>query len=599
MNLLLLLQTFALADQVSPIKVTAPAPDRTPKSFQRDTLTTETIKRSQYSTIESALTSFSSMTVVHPGNVGQPASIFMRGTNSNHIQVRLDGVRINSPDASNGTFDTGLITTDSIASISLLRGGQGSLYGPDAIGGVLLFSTPKATATQESILIEGGSNRIARLSGNASHVTPTTGFYLGANGVRSSGYTQTPTIYRQATGHYPRLYYRHNGLVARLDHQMNEKASLLMVSRYSEADSLIQLSNRASPQERVNLLQRLQLNLTPTANWSYQVGFGLFNSRQKNAIKDSLESKLQGQRSQLDWKQTYQSSWGDFSTTLEGAQDKAWQKDRSQALAFQQDALGIGGLWCKKFSWIDLDLSLRQDKVAGFTPATTHREGVVFKVTPTTNLKASYGTSFKTPTLYQLYAKTPYYKGNPNLNPEHSRQWEVMLDQLFAQKLRWEETFFTNELTRLIYPTHDYSSNVNLGKARIKGLESGLAWVDARWHLKISHTLMNAENRIDRTRLLRRPRTKLSSELAYTNEAWRTSLEIIRLGHRPDIHPTTFVRIKAKPYTLVHAKIQKSLDSGMRIFGRVENLLNRKIQEPVGYRKSGLAVYLGMEAKIA
>jgi vitamin B12 transporter len=599
MNLLLLLQTFALADQVTPIKVTAPTPDRTPKSIQRDTLTPETIKRNQYSTIESALTSFSSMTVVQPGNAGQPASIFMRGTNSNHMQVRLDGVRINSPDASNGTFDTGLITPDSVASISLLRGGQGSLYGPDAIGGVLLFSTPKATATQESILIEGGGNRVARLSGNASHVTPTTGFYLGANGVRSSGYTQTPTIYRQGNGHYPRLYYHHNGLVARLDHQVNEKASLMMASRYSEADSLIQLSNRASPQERVNLLQRLQLNLTPIANWSHQIGVGLFNSRQKNAIKDSLESKLQGQRAQLDWKQTYHSDWGDFSTTLEGAQDKAWQKDRSHALAFQQDALGVGGLWCKKFSWIDLDLSLRQDKVAGFTPATTHREGMVLKVTPTTNLKASYGTSFKTPTLYQLYAKTPYYKGNPNLKPEHSRQWEVTLDQLLTQHLRWEETFFTNQLSRLIYSTPDFSSNINLGKARIKGLESGVTWVDSRWQMKFSHTLMKSENRIDRTGLLRRPQTKLSTELAYTNEAWRTSLEIIRLGHRPDIHPTTFVRIKAKPYTLVHAKIQKSLDSGMRIFGRVENLLNRKIQEPVGYRKSGLAVYLGMEAKIA
>lgn len=599
MYFLSILVTAVYAGTMPPIKVTAKSTDRNPDSVQRNVLTSESLRNKQYDTLDGALNSLPSMVVVQPGNMGQPSSLFMRGTNSNHVQIRLDGMRINSPDASNGSIDTGLVTPDSVATISLLRGGQGSLYGPDAVGGVLLFTTPKAMTTQETIVVEGGSNHMGRFSGNASTVTQESGIYLGVNGIRNSGYVQTPIAFRQKGGHYPRLYYRQNGLVGRVDHQFNDKVNLMMVSRYSEADTLIQLSNRAAPQERMNLLQRLQLGINPSENWSHQLGGGLFQSRQKNAIRDSLESKTEGQRIQMEWTQTYRSRFGDFSSVIDGARDDAQQKDRNLSMSFHQDSLGVGGVWIKKFSIVELDASLRRDKIEGFNPALTHREGAVLKVAQCTKIKTSYGTSFKTPTLYQLHAKTPYYRGNPMLKPEHSKQWEVSFDQMFGQNLRWEETYFVNNLTRLIYPTPDFTSNTNLGKVRIKGVESGLTWVDSTWQVSISHTFMKAEDRLNRTLLLRRPQTKLFSEIAYLVDQWRTSLEITRLGHRPDLHPITFVKAKAKPYMIMTIKTQKKLESGLHIFGRIENLLNRKIQEPLGYRKAGIAVYLGLEAKIA
>ncbi len=601
MKLFYLLLTVVYADQVAPtIKVTAQSAHRVPVSVHKDVLTAEMLRRNQFNTLDRALNSLPSMVVVQSGNLGQPSSLFMRGTNSNHMQVRFDGMRINAPDASNGMLDTGLVTSDSVSSISLLRGGQGSLYGSDAVGGVLLLTTPKATSTQESMMVEGGSHRLMRLSGNASHVNGQTGGYLGVSGTRNSGYHQTPVVYRRPSGHYPRLYYRHNGIVGRLDHQFNEQSSLMVVSRYSEADTLVQLVNRASPQERSIFLQRVQLTVNPVSRWSHQVGLGFFQSHQKNALGDPFETKTQGKRGQIDWTQTYQhQTLGNLSTGIEFSQDQAKQQDRSQAMVFHQDALGIGGLWTKKFQSIELDCSIRRDKIAGFDAAITHREGLVFTPLHDTKFKASYGTSFKTPTLYQLYAKTPYYKGNPFLKPEQSKQWDISVDHLLFKKIRWEETYFVNRLTQLIYPTHDFMSSLNLGKARIRGVESTLTWVNATYQFSLSHTLMHAENRVDRTRLLRRPQTKLSSNFSYKMEDWLMGVDLIRLGRRPDLDPVTFVRTTAKPYTLVNVRIQKTLESGMRLYGRLEDVLNRKIQEPLGYRKSGLAVYLGMEAKIA
>ena len=602
MRLLYILCSVVQAGQIAPpIKVTAKTDQRSiPSSVKKDTITADAIKKNQYSTLDNVLNNFPGLTVVQSGSMGQPTSLFARGANSNHMQVRLDGMRINSPDAANGTLDTGLLSPDNLSSVSFIRGGQGSLYGPDAVGGVLLMTTPKATGAKEQLLIEGGTARTAKLSGNASHQFSKVGVYMGAEAVRSSGIHQTPVEYRQDGGRYPRLYFRQNGIVGRIDHEANDKAQFMWVSRYSQADSLIQLFDRAAPQERENILHRGQMTLQHTPQWHHQIGAGFFQSSQKNAIHDRFFSQSQGTRSQIDWTQNYKTEkLGDFSTTFEGAQDQVQQKNLTSVLSIHQDSIGIGGLWEKKTDWVDGDFSIRRDKVASFNPAMTHREGLALKPWSGGKIRASYGTSFKTPTLYQLHAKTPYYTGNSNLKPEKSHQWDAGFDQLIFKNFKWEETVFVNKLTRLIYPTSDFKSNTNLGKSRVRGLESGLNWVVQTWQVSLNYTVMKAENLLDHTQLLRRPKTKLSGAILYQSQGWVSGIEIFRLGHRPDIDPVKFTRIIAKPYTLIHIKTQKTLESGLRLFGRIENLLNRKIQEPVGYRKSGLTIYLGMEKTIA
>ncbi len=601
MKFLLPLLVSVQAEQVAPtVQVKAKAIRQIPSSLHQDVLTSQIIKRRQYSTLDSALNSFPGMVIVRSGNIGQPSSVFVRGTNSNHLQVRLDGMRINSPDAANGSLDTSLVGTENLSTISILRGGQGSLYGPDAVGGVLLLTTPKAESSQEDLHVEFSSNRVAKVSGSAQHRYDALGVYLGVDGVRSSGNHQTPVTYRQAYGHYPRLYFRQNGFVGRLDHQLNDRSHLMLVSRYSKADALIQLFDRTSPQERENFLHRGQLSVQPTLNWTHQFGVGFFQSRQHNAIRDRFQSQTMGQHTQLDWVQTYQSrAFGDFSLMFEGSQDRVKQKDARSFFAFLQNSFGMGSLWQKKWSWVDWDVSLRHDRTASFGAVLTHREGLVLKPWHGGKIKASYGTSFKTPTLYQLYAKTPYYYGNPDLKTERSQQWDVGFDQGLGRCFRWQETYFTNRLTRLIYPTADFQSNTNVGRARIKGLESVVSWGSGGWIVSFNHTLMRAENLQDRTQLLRRPRTKLAGTVSYEWDDWLSSLELVRQGHRPDIHPITFRKITAKPYTVFHLKIQKKLVSGTRFFGRIENVLNRKIQEPVGYRQSGLAVYCGVETRFA
>ena len=579
-----------------PIKVTAKTADRLPLSIKKHTLTSETIKRKQYATLENAFNSLPGVIAVQSGNLGQPSSIFVRGANSNHLQVRLDGMRINSPDAANSTIDTGLISPTSLSTISIIRGGQGSLYGPDAIGGIIVLTTPKAINSEERLHFEAGSNRVATLKGNADHKISNTSMHLAAQGIRSSGIHQVPLDNRHPQGHYPRLYYRQNGINARLDHAINNTTDLMVVTRYSQADTLIQLRDKAAPQDRDLFLQRGQISFAASPDWNHRVGVGFFQSRQKNAIRNPLESRTVGQRSQLDWKQDYRlKSFGDVSFVLEGAQDRAVQQDQRSSMIFEQKSFGAGGLWQKKTTYIDMDLSIRRDQVTSFAPAVTHREGFALKPWSATQIRTSYATSFKTPTLYQLYAKTPYFTGNPNLRPEQSRQWEIGFDQIMTRNIKWEETYFINRLSRLIYPTRDFISNINLGKAQIKGLESGVSITERAWHISAHHTLMTAENSFDHSRLLRRPRTKISSHITYNYDDWLYGLEVTRIGHRPDLNPTTFQRQKAKPYLLVHAKIQHQTHSDFRVFGRIENLLNRKIQEPLGYRKTGLAVYLGME----
>src|SRR5579864_5252021 len=134
-------------------------------------ITAEDLERDQRRTIPDALNAVPGLNVVQSGGVGGQTAIFMRGTNSNHVKVLIDGIDVGDPSTPNGAFDFAHLLTGDVERIEVLRGPQSGLYGSDAIGGVISITTkkgegpPKVTAT-----LEGGSfgtfNQATGLSGS-------------------------------------------------------------------------------------------------------------------------------------------------------------------------------------------------------------------------------------------------------------------------------------------------------------------------------------------------------------------------------------------------------------------------------------------------
>ncbi|MBW8308702.1 MAG: TonB-dependent receptor [Candidatus Paracaedibacteraceae bacterium] len=601
--LLIFLITSAVATPTAPIVVTAKRYEslRPPPSAKITTFTQEKIKKNQYTQVIEVINATPGYMVVQSGGIGQQSSIFVRGTNSNHVQVRLDGMRINLPEASNGTVDAALLTTQNLNTVTLLRGGQSSLYGADAIGGVILLNTPKGTGNfEETVRLETGSQKTLSTYGHLAGGFKNSGIYIGLSRFTTGGISQMPLDYRQPTGHYPRLSYRQGSYAARFDHRFNETIDISLISRLSTANLSYQLQEKSVPQHRQHALQRFLWTIKPTSFWHHHLGFGYLTTDQSNARHDPVFTKTQGRRQQLDWTQTFETSTaGSVSITAETSKDAAHHHDTLVKASYSQAAHALGTLWQKKWSWIGFDISARHDKISRFHHGNTHREGIIFTPFKSTKFLVSHSTSFKTPTLYQLYAKTPYFTGNPKLKPEKAHQWEAGFEQRIGGQLLWEETYFINHLKGLIDATPDWKSVTNIGRARTSGLESILTWVGIKgWSADINHTYTKAKNLATNQRLLRRPLTKLSARLYYSHNDWLWTMEVSHTGRRQDVHPLTYQPIVAKPYMLVNFKTQKKFSDTFTLFGRIENLFNRKIQEPVGFRKAGISIFVGVEKTI-
>lgn len=600
---LLSITSSVIASPVTPVIITAKRPDSLPlpPSTKKTIYTSEKIKKNQYTQVIEIINATPGYTVIQSGGIGQQSSVFVRGTNSGHFQVRLDGMRINSPEAENGSFDAALLTAHNLSTLTLIRGGQSSLYGADAVGGVMLLTTPEGTGKfQEAIRLEAGSQKTINTYDHLASSSTNTGLYIGVSRFATGGISQTPLKYRQINGHYPRLPYRQGSYAIRLDHNFNEYATLKLVSRLASGHLSYQLRDKAVPQHRQQNLQRLALTVKPASYWQHHFGFGYLSTHQINARHDPAFAKNTGHRQQLDWAQNLElETAGSMSIAVEASRDSANNIGNLTTSSYSQHSKSIGGLWQKKWHWMSLDLSARHDKISQFHHSNTHREGLVITPFKTTKILASHSTSFKAPTLYQLHAKSPYFTGNPYLKPEQAHQWEAGFEQRFLGQFLWEETYFINHLTNLINSTPDWRSVTNIGHARTSGLESVLIWAGhEKWSGDINHTYTKTRNLVTGLPLLRRPKNKLSARLHYHHEDWLWTTEISWIGKRWDIDPLTFKVISAKPYQLVNLKTQKKLSESITTFGRIENILNKKIQNPVGYRQTGISIFLGIEATI-
>ena len=199
-------------------------------------ITAKDIEAQQRRSFPELLETVPGLHVVQAGGIGGNTSIFMRGTNSNHVKVLIDGIDVSNPSSVDRTFDFGQLLTSDVARIEVLRGPQSGIYGADAIGGVISITTKKGEGPAKvTALIEGGSfgtfNQTLSLSGSASRFnysfimahtrstdTPVTPVELLPLGVRAKG-----NAYDNWTAS------------SRVGAEINEQVSVNLITRYTGA----------------------------------------------------------------------------------------------------------------------------------------------------------------------------------------------------------------------------------------------------------------------------------------------------------------------------------------------------------------------------
>ena len=509
-----------------------------------------------------------SINMVQSGGFGQTASIFIRGTNSEHALILRDGARLNT--ASTGAANLAFLDTTDIKQIEILKGPASVLYGTDAIGGVvqIISKTPEKTGafvtaemgeqnTYKAVvgadLNENGvyaQIRGQRLETDGSKVTDIKGSNIDTASYDQRGYSAKFGIDKQ-------------NYAASIDYSTNEGTS-----QYDAYLSDGSLMSQDFENEIINARGHINLN---------------------DAVE--LNARLSQFKDQLDQKQS-----PDFvhSTTQEAEVNAKWEFTPHQnvlvGVTHQQldgDVLSYGSPYNEKVdstgyfvqhqyqnNGLNTQLGVRIEDNEKYGTHTVAQGGIRYQLLPMTSVYSNIGTAFKAPTLNDMYG----FGGNPDLNPEESISYEIGIDQKLSQNISTGLSAYYTKVDNLIeskcvavcngdwVTTFPVYQNINIDKASMKGGEFYAKWQQDDLFLKTGFNYVKAMNEDTDKELNRRPRRSLTITTGLQNEVYGISASFSAKSKVQDYQQTT------PGYATVDLNGYWNLNPNVKVFANVENV---------------------------
>lgn len=598
---------------VLPTIAVSPTTIPTPVSEVASSVTvinSDEIEQTQRRTVPDLLMTVPGLNVVQNGTPGSQTSIFIRGTNSNHVKVLIDGMDVSDPTNPTGGFDLGHLMTQDIERIEVLRGPQSGLYGADAIGGVIAITTKQGSGPAKATgYVEGGSfgtfNQAAGLSGSVDKFD----YAFNVSHFRYTDMPVTPAFLVPMGAHAIGNAYDNRTVSTKLGVQASENLKFNFIGRYTDArldysdDDPSTFPGATFAAQSTYKNQDLHGRLEAVASLldgRFVNTFGVSYTDYRRSNKDPDPNPLntfQGSRDKYDWRGNLMLAQGQTLVAgLERENDRATSDNLSAKTGNQAGFVELQSEIAKRFFFV---ANARHDSNDSFGGYNTWRVAPAFIVPGTeTKLKASYGTGFRAPALYQLYGVGLFgFMGNPNLLPETSRGYDIGFEQPLGARVRFGLTYFRNDIDNLIDYNAAFTSQINVNKAVTHGLEEFIS-VEVNDHLRarLDYTHTTAKNAIDGTDLLRRPRDKYSVSAVWraTDRLTITPI-VLYLGQWRDIDRSTFVYREAGDVAIVNLAADYVLNDKVTLFARADNLFNKQYENPLGWLQPGLALYAGVK----
>ena len=577
-------------------------------------VTADDIAARQWQTLPDVLKQVPGLNLVQTGGPGGQTSVFMRGTNSNHTKVLVDGIDVSDPSNSGGAFDYGQFLTQDIQKVEILRGPQSGLYGSDAIGGVINIITKSGAGPAElHAAAEAGSfdtfNQTAALSGSLD------GFHYAVNVAHfHSGETPVTPLDLLAPGER-RIddYYDNFTTSTKLGFDVTENFDLGLVARYTDTHLRLTGENEDNfpadfPDSAQSANNTLQTYARATAHLlsfdgvlEQTLGAAYSNIKSSDFAPEFPRSDAFGERVKFDWQGIVKLA-ADEKLVL-GAEH---QRDEITAPISASTSIdsGYAELQSSFGNRLFDTISVRYDENESFGGKVTYRFAPAYLLAESgTKLKASIGTGFKAPTLNQLFQSSPAFDffANPNLRPESSVGWDVGFEQaLAADRLRFGVTYFHNNIKNLIADSADFTTDINVGRAVTQGVEAFAAYRPIQdLTFRLDYTYTEAMDEIADQELLRRPKHKGSLNTAWqATKRWSLNATVLSVSSWIDGNRDfSILRLNASPYTTVDLAAVYEVNGNFSVYGRLTNLLDRRYENPVGFLQPSVGAFAGIKAK--
>jgi len=575
----------------------------------------EEIERNQRRTLPDVLQTVPGLNIVQTGGPGGKTSVFMRGSNSNHTKVIIDGIDANDP-SQDGVFDFGQVLTSDIERVEVLRGPQSSLYGSDAIGGVVNVVTKKGEGPpQFAGRLEGGSfgtfNQSASMRGSVSRFN----YSFNVAHFLADDTPVTPLDLLPPGRKRINDSYENTTVSTKLGVDVTDSFGLDFVGRYTDStlfftgdDFSVFPSVPAASQSEQNarqLFARGEAHLSLfDGTFKNRIGVGYTNYRTTIQAPDTgfglpPENINHGDRIKLDWQGNIELWKG--SALILGVEDQEDRLIDSPISAENDNVAGFAELQSEIAPGLFAAISGRYDDNDSFGGKATWRIAPAYLVPNLgTKLKASYGTGFKAPSLTQLFVSFPAFNffANPNLQPEESEGYDFGFEQpLAGDRVRFGATYFHNDIRNLINANASFTSLVNVGQATTEGVEAFLfVAVTDRFKLRGDYTYTNAVDDTTGLELLRRPKHKASLTASWLPiDRLSFSATLLYVGSQVDGNRSFSIqRLNTDPYFVVNLAAEYSVNKSVALFARIDNLLDRRYESPTGFQRPGFGVFGGV-----
>jgi vitamin B12 transporter len=592
---LLLLPPGAFAQQAGPVSdsvvVTATAlpQDEKETGSASTVITREEIEKSGRTLVLDLLREVPGLDVVQSGTPGSLTSLFTRGTNSTHTLVLVDGARMNSPYFPG--YDFSAMTTENIERIEIVRGPFSALYGSDAVGGVVqVFTRPASAGVSGRFTGEVGDRGQGQGSAFASAGE---GFFSATGSFRYATFSgerpNTDWLERSGAGSLEARLRGGGRLAVEGSVTDGEVGNPGPVGAPSTARGIFREERVAVPGgfslSETNHLDVLLADvrskprfLDPDGGFSSRTDAETVQSR----VADTARLGAHQLTAFASWERWKVDDSSNFGTNLDGQRTTLW---------------GAGVQDTATFGPVTLTAGARFDRHSVFGDAWSPRGTVAWLSKDSLwKVRVSGGGAFRAPTVGELYYP---FVGNPELKPERAVSWELGAERYVGGGGRAEVSLFWNDLKDLIVFDFAQSKNLNVGRARTRGVE--VSWrqtVLTGLSADATYTWLDAENLVTGGALARRPRHRAALGLDWTPTPGVDVLpRVVYVGRRPDADPITALPLEDPSYVRLDLSARWQAGRNLAPYLRITNLLDRGYDEAAGYPAPGRLVAGGLEVR--
>ncbi|MBE0426074.1 MAG: TonB-dependent receptor [Nitrospirae bacterium] len=554
------------------------------------------IKKMNVNFITDVLRKIPELNLVQNGGPGGNATLLLRGAGSSQTLILIDGIKVNSTNT--GSFDFSGITVDDIERIELVKGPQSTVYGSEAMAGVINIITKKGTGKPKTnVSLESGSFGTYKSSMTFS------------GGVREYDYRATASYFStdgisSAKGGTERDGYRNANFSGKFGIKPAEKFELEFSGRHyygrSEFDDFDFFKKQAV--DAINYVQHLHHyslsgkgKLFISDTWEQILTASIVRDSLKGRDPDTIFNNYDiiSQMETIDWQHNFYLINSYTLTVGAEYRNEKGENEGNFDRSLINKAVYVNNILKFLQEQVFLNAGLRYDDHETFGNKTTYRIGAAYNIRRhALRIKSSYATGFRAPKFNELFF--PFY-GNPRLRPEECTSWEISMEKDVFKNMSVYLTYFDQRYKNLIQTDPFTFSAANISRAKVKGIEANtILKMTDEVTIKAGYMRLDTKDEATGQNLPFRPKDKFNLSAELSKKDISAIVNYTFVSKRLD----SLVKRNLSSYSIVNVAGNYRTSKWMTLFMRIDNLLDEDYEEIGSYGTPGFSVFGGVRISI-